>query len=148
MTPPPVDRGVIGSRLRLIRNTLGDLGALADVTADELTTDAIERAAAERFIQVIVDLAIDVNGHVLVAETGAAPGSGRESFILMATAVGAITADLGEELAPSAGMRNLLVHRYGDIDVALVAAAIARTLSGFERYVAEVSRWLESRPAD
>lgn len=42
MTPPPVDRGVIGSRLRLIRNTLGDLGALADVTADELATDAIE----------------------------------------------------------------------------------------------------------
>ena len=58
--------------------------------------------------------------------------------------MGALTADLAQRLAPSAGMRNLLVHRYGDVRLDLLAAGIAGTLDAYPVYIREVSAYLLS----
>ena len=59
-----------------------------------------------------------------------------------------IDADLAERLAPAAGLRNLLVHRYGDIRLDLVAAAIPEVLDGFAIYVEQVANSLPAQPSD
>jgi uncharacterized protein YutE (UPF0331/DUF86 family) len=146
VTPRALDSDIVGRRLRLLRDALDDLAELRGVTAERLTTEPLTRAAAERLIQVAVDLAIDINGHVAVATAGRAPTTGRESFELAAQA-GALDASLADRLAPSAGLRNLLVHRYVDIRVDLVAAAVDEVLDGFDDYVADIARFV-SRAAD
>jgi len=55
---------------------------------------------------------------------------------------GVIDDSLAATLAPSAGMRNLLVNRYADIDVAIVADSIGDVLDHYAEFVAQVSRWL------
>lgn len=94
-----------------------------------------------RLIQVVVDLAVDINGNVVTSVTGAAPHTGHASFLAMA-GVGSIPEDLAERLAPSAGLRSVLVHRYADIRIDLVADAIPTVLDGFGQYVSEVADWL------
>jgi uncharacterized protein YutE (UPF0331/DUF86 family) len=142
MTPAPLDRDQVGSRLRMMREALDQLATLRGATAAELDEDPIKRAAAERLIQVLVDLAIDVNGHVAVARLGKAPDTGRASFAAAAEA-GIVSAELAERLAPSAGLRNVLVHRYTDIRTDLVADAIGTVLDGFAEYVRSVASSLQ-----
>lgn len=144
MTPALPDPAIVGRRLRMLSDTLGELEQLSDVSAEQLTSEAITRAAAERLIQVVVDLAVDVNSHLVVSITGAAPQTGRESF-LEAGRAGIIPEQLAAELAPAAGLRNVLVHRYTEIRVDLVAGAISDVLARFPTYVREVARFLEER---
>ena len=76
-----------------------------------------------------------------------APETGRESFHAVAKA-GVLSADLARRLAPSAGLHNLLVHRYGDIRLDLLAEGIASTLEAYPTYIAEVSAYLLSQESD
>lgn len=144
MTPPAFDADVVAARLRVLADTLADLGRLRGATADRLEDDPILRAATERFIQVIVDMAVDINGHILVSTMRRTPATARGTFLEMAAA-GVLDPELAAALAPSAGMRNLLVHRYADIDVAIVAAAVSEILDGYERYVRDIGTWLVER---
>lgn len=141
MTPPTLDAEVIAARLRLLADTLADLSALRDVDAERLRAEPLTRAAAERLLQVAVDLAVDVNAHISVARLGRAPATGRESFVAAAEA-GALEGPLAERLAPAAGLRNVLVHRYTDIRVDLVAGAVAELLELLPTYIEQVASFL------
>lgn len=141
MTPAGLDRQVVARRLRLLRETLDDLRPLGQLDAEALRGDPIRRAAVERFIQVLVDLAADINAHVVVAHLGAAPVTTAESF-RQAAVVGMLPVALAEQLVLTAGLRNLLVHRYSDIDMTLLAGSAGKVLDAFAAYVGHVARWL------
>lgn len=149
MTPRRLDVGVVHGRLRLMRDLLDDLDGIGEVTVERLERDRLTRHAVERVLSSLVDLAVAVNGHVGAARVGRGPEDYTESFGLAARA-GAIDDDLARELAPSAGLRNVLVHEYVTIDLALVAASVPRARDGYGRYVAQVARFLvqdvERRP--
>jgi uncharacterized protein YutE (UPF0331/DUF86 family) len=132
---------VVQARLRLIADSLDQLERLAGLSAEELSARPIERAAAERLLQVVVDLAVDVNALLVRSLTGAAPTTGRASFESVG-ATGVIDRDLAGRLAPAAGLRNVLVHRYTDIDVKRVAAAATSALGDFREYVRQVARFV------
>lgn len=147
MTPSRPDLHVVAERLRLIAETLSELEALRGVNAEQLTREPLTRAAAERLLQVVVDLAVDVNAHLAVSLLGRAPDTGRASF-LAAGEAGVIDSDLAARLAASAGLRNVLVHRYVDIDLSLVADAIGEVLDGFPEYVRQVASHLQGRSGE
>lgn len=139
-----VDAVVIQERLRLIRDLLADLDAVRDVTADRLERDRIVRHAVERILTQLVDLAVSINSHIAAEQDRRAPATYRESFMAAARA-GAISPELANELAPSAGLRNVLTHEYVAVDLVLVARAVSLAREGFGRYVAEVARFLQRR---
>jgi uncharacterized protein YutE (UPF0331/DUF86 family) len=76
---------------------------------------------------------------------GAAPATGRHSLLDAARAE-AIDTALAERLAPSAGLRNVLVHQYTTIDLALVVEAVGAALEGFAEYVAQVAAFVADLP--
>lgn len=69
----------------------------------------------------------------------------RRSFDAAADA-GAIDDDLVGRLAPSTGLRNVLVHAYVDLDLDRVAAAVPFAIDGYGEYVRQVAGWLRERP--
>ena len=56
-----------------------------------------------------------------------------------------IDRSLADALIPSAGMRNVLVHNYLDIDYQQVATAIPLAIEQYSEYVRQVPRWLRER---
>lgn len=144
MTPPRVDAEIVHRRLRAMEEALGSLAQMRDTSSDDLRTDPIARAAAERFLQVLTDLAVGVNVHLVTAVLGRAPESGASSFD-DAAAAGIIGADLAAALRQSVGLRNVLVHQYIDIDLPIVATSIGLALDGYPRYIAAVASWLTHR---
>jgi uncharacterized protein YutE (UPF0331/DUF86 family) len=57
--------------------------------------------------------------------------------------LGVIPAELAARMAPSASLRNVLVHMYLDVDLSKVADAVAMVRRDYAEYVREVAGWLE-----
>lgn len=139
-----VDGELVAARLTLIRELITDLVTLGQTMAGDLAADRIRRHDTERILTQMVELAVSVNSHIAAAVLGRGPGSYRESFTDLARA-GVITEQFAAQLAPSAGLRNILAHEYVAIDLQLVAAAIPAAISDYTAYVKAVATWLVDR---
>lgn len=141
---PGLRPAVVQRRLVEMRQLLEFLRQRRGVPGEALAEDLTERLAVERALAALVDLATAVNGHVLTA-TGATPPADYYTSFVQAADVGLLDDDLARRLAPSAGLRNRIVHEYEDIDLQIVAGAIDDAVDGFDDYVQAVARWLRDR---
>lgn len=87
---------------------------------------------------------MDINVHLVTELEGTPPPDYRTSFP-PAARVGVIPEDLALKLEPAAGLRNVLVHDYAEIDDGRVHGAIPLALDGFRDFARAVHRWLEKR---
>jgi uncharacterized protein YutE (UPF0331/DUF86 family) len=138
MTPPVLDGAMLQAKLRAMRELLDDLDALPSIDLAALQADRMLRHGVERILTQLVELAVAVNGHLAVAQLGRGAATYRESFALAARA-GALPADLAERLAPSVGLRNVLVHEYAAVDLRLVVAAVDQARTDYRAYVAAIA---------
>lgn len=141
MTPKLPSASVVERRLAHQRELLTAMRQLRPVTATKLADEPITKAALERMIQAVVDLALDINAHLAVSVLSKSPATGRESFDLMVEA-GVLETELADVLKPAVGLRNILVHMYADIDLAILADSTEAFEVGFSRYVRSIARWL------
>lgn len=136
-------------KLQLIAEELGRLSDLRDVSYDALIADPMRLAAVERLLERIVLRAIDVNEHLIGAlatgeEEKSTRLSYRETFLKLAD-YDVVSPVFAERIASSAGLRNILVHEYNDVDHRIVHAAIRTALEDYTRYVEAIQRWLARR---
>jgi uncharacterized protein YutE (UPF0331/DUF86 family) len=141
----PVEADVIRRKLGVIIENLKALGPVRGMGRDEYAGDIYKRKATERLLQELIEAAIDINTHILVQKGGEAPDDYYHSFIMMG-AVAVLSRDLAERLAPSAGLRNRLVHEYDLIDHTLVLDAVRMADTLYPRYVLEIENYLTGNP--
>lgn len=134
-----VDIDRVRARLVAVRELLDHLRSLGAVTPDRLEDDFGLRLQVERVLSQVITLATEVNSHVAARELGRAPSDLRSSFAAMAEA-GWIDHTLAARLRDSTGLRNVLVHEYVEVDLAVVAAAVPATLEGYGEYVRQVAQ--------
>ena len=132
-------------KLQLIAEDLERLARFRDETLASLTSDDIKLAAVERMLERIVMRAIDVNEHFL-SELGSGTGKStrltyRDTFLMLAE-LGAYPSDFAEEIARSAGLRNILVHDYNDVDRAIVYGSVRSCLHGYHAYLEYIEVFL------
>jgi uncharacterized protein YutE (UPF0331/DUF86 family) len=144
MTPRDLNPRVLQVRLSMMRDLLADLALAGEVTGKRLETDRLVRYAIERILTQLVELASSINSHIAAAILGKVADTYQESFRLAAEA-GAIDQQLAEALAPSVGLRNILVHEYVAIDLERVAGAVPLAAEGYAKYLRQVARWLTDR---
>ena len=143
MTPPALDRDVVHAKLRALRELLDDLDAVPVLDRVALEQDRMLRHAVERVLTQVVELAAGINNHLVAARLGKGAPGYRESF-LMAAQAGALPQELAERLAPSAGLRNVLVHEYVDVDLDQVVTAVALARTDYRSYVRAIADALTS----
>jgi uncharacterized protein YutE (UPF0331/DUF86 family) len=127
-----------------MRRLLDELHRLGAIDADRFAREFTTQLIVERIVSQLVDLAAGINTHVLTTETGESPPDIRRSFEAVAN-LGVIDHELAVRLAPSAGLRNVLVHAYVDLDVGLLVAAVPLASKQYGEYVRQVARWVADR---
>lgn len=139
----PIELEIIRRKLSSINENLDLLRPLADMSYDEYVKKVYQRKAVERLLQTIIEAAIDVNTHLLVGSGLSAPEDYYQSFIDIAQKLEVIEPAFAEELAPSAGLRNRLVHEYDKLDDAVVFASMKKILTTYPRYVQAVAQYIQ-----
>lgn len=138
----PVDAATIRRKLGHIAEALAALGPLGQLTLEEYRTRLYERKAAERLLQEAIEAALDINAH-LIAEHGAAVPDDYYGGFLALAKLQVLSDALARSLAPSAGLRNRLVHEYETLDDAKVLAAIETMLTLYPQLVDAIEAYLK-----
>lgn len=132
-------------KLQLIADDLARLMAFKDDTLEALRADDIRLAAVERMIERIVLRAVDVNEHLLaelaLPEERSTRLNYRDTFLMLA-GLGVYPEDFANQIAASAGLRNLLVHDYNDVDHSILHASIATCLRDYRDYIEHVEAFV------
>lgn len=137
-----VDLNKIRQKAADIRDALSNLAPYAGDTVEKFLDDQKGNAAAKYYLIVATEAAIDICNHLAARIASRAPGSYAECFeILKENHI--ISEALAGSLIPMAKFRNLLVHRYGDVDNWLVHKVICRDLQDLESYLSELAVFLK-----
>lgn len=119
-----VDVESISARIGRLGPLLEELERIGAAGQDAYRGDFRSRLAAGHAIQLAVQICIDIGAH-LIAELGLeAPSDYRGVFESLRGA--GLDDDLVSRLGDAAGMRNILVHDYLEVDDDEVWAAIGR----------------------
>ncbi len=110
-----VDPDVVRRRLRQIDRRVAALRAIAAGREGDFVDDDALQAQAERHLQVAVQSAIDIALHILAEDSSETPEDYATAFLLLAR-IGLIDRPLADGLRSAAGLRNVLVHTYLDVD--------------------------------
>jgi len=144
-----VRRELLERKLRLIVDDLQHLVQFKDESLASLKSDEIRLAAVERLLERIVMRAIDVNEHLL-SELWKGEGKStrltyRDTFLMLAD-LDVYSAEFAAKIADSAGLRNILVHDYNDVDRKIVHSSIRSCLQDYQSYVESVTSYLNNLP--
>lgn len=137
-----VNQELIHRKLTKLIQYLDELKAVQDYTLEEYLDNYFIKRTAERLIQLIVEVATDINGHIIVDEGHNPPHNYYQSFIKLGQ-LDLIDEDLAQQLAPSTGLRNRLVHEYEEIDDQIVFESIATALELYKQYIKKIKDLVE-----
>lgn len=139
--PRAVDRDRVDQRLERIEVLCDALADAAGMNTDEFLDDADAVAATERRLQVAIQASIDVAAHVSAASAWPVAEGYAATFRVLGQR-GVLDEPLAERLALAAGLRNLLVHDYLEIDPARLHASLDADLADLRAFVRAVVHWL------
>jgi len=128
------DPALVAKRLAFIETCLHDL---ASAHAEFLAEDLRERRFVEHTLQLAIQAALDVASHIVSDDRLGEPTTNRELFALLARH-GRLPAPLAARLCDMAGFRNVLVHGYAEVDLAVVRDVLAHHLVDLQDFVAAV----------
>lgn len=133
------EEAIIREKLLLLDQYLRELGTVKDISFVAYQKSPMTRRGVERLLQLLVEVASDVNG-LLLSRRGALPPDSYYRSFIAAGESGVIPKPLARALAPSAGLRNRIVHEYGEYKDSLVHPNIARMHRLYGQYLKLVER--------
>jgi len=132
-----IDADLVAKKLAMIETYVRELDELA--RPDALRTDVREERFVEHTLQIAIQAALDVASHIVSDRRLGEPRTNRELFSLLVRG-GVLPEDLAERLGAMAGFRNVLVHGYGDLDLAVVEDVVENRTGDLLEFVQAVRR--------
>jgi len=129
---------IIQKKLDQMKQLLRELNELFNKPRPEFLKDVVVVRAAERDFQLIVDLASDINTHILIERGKETPDTYRQSFIDIERE-GILSTDLAQTLAASARLRNILVHEYDfEEDYERFYESVKQFIPAYQEYIKKI----------
>jgi len=127
---------------------LGDVDRLKKLlrehSYEDLVTDDITSTLAERWLERMVNRAVDINFH-LIRSTGSPPPDDYTTSFLELGKLKILSPKLAHQIAPAAGARNILVHEYDDLDTKKFYSSLKDSVRLFPRYIKAIDEWMEKQ---
>jgi uncharacterized protein YutE (UPF0331/DUF86 family) len=140
----PVDTHFIRRKIKLIQEDLSELDHLAHYSFDEISKDHIKLLAVERLLEKIIMRAIDINQH-LIAELGKGNEQvrGYEDTFYILSQLGIYGEEFAKQIAPSAGLRNRLVHEYNNTKQDIIYKSVNEAIEQYVKYCDSILKFIE-----
>ena len=126
-----VDRDKVEGLFRHLRQYTGQLREIAELDLQEFLDDPRAIGSARYYLQVSIESCLNVANHVIAAERLRVPRDYKDTFTVL-TEANIIPDDLGRTMRELAGLRNLLVHVYWEVDDCMVYEGIRSELGDLD----------------
>jgi uncharacterized protein YutE (UPF0331/DUF86 family) len=139
-----IEPTVVLSRLKFIGDYLRELRRFRSMSLEDYLSSFEQKIIYERIMELIAQAAIDINEHILNRDKNIESVSNKDSFI-KAGQYGIVTPELARDLEKSAGLRNILVHRYLEVNYVELFSCLQIALNKYPLYIQQVTEYLNSR---
>jgi len=139
-----IDIHFIRRKIKLIQEDLSELDSLAHYSFDEISKDHIKYLAVERLLEKIIMRAIDINQH-MIAELGRGDEQvrGYEDTFYILSQLGIYGEEFAKQIAPSAGLRNRLVHEYNNTRQDVIYKSVSEAVAQYVKYCDSILKFIE-----
>jgi len=140
-----IDKRFIIEKVNLISRDLERLKIFSSFDIHQISQDFIKFAALKNILMEIIGRAIDINEHIISEEATPdldIPKTYRETFLLLPS-LKVLPKDFAQEIAKSAGLRNIIVHEYNDLEKAFVYNTIGELIKQYSQYCGYLLKYLD-----
>lgn len=140
MSPGRSDAELVRRHLAALDGALARVRRYSGRSLESLRSEPDTLWAVERGLQLCAQNALDIATH-LAASAGRDAADYSTSIDRLAE-LGILPADFAARFRGIAGFRNVLVHAYLELDLALLHRILNERLDDFAQFAEEVERWL------
>jgi len=140
-----INKKLINRKIELIQTDLNYLSEFKQSSFDEISRDYKKQALVERFLERIINRAIDINQHLITElfEKGqVSPKSYKETFLKLAD-LEIYPVEFANEISKSVGTRNVLNHEYDNVDYSKIYFSISHCLKDYHSYCDYILKFLK-----
>jgi len=135
---------VIVEKLIKLREYIEQLKKIKPDSYEQYISEITVKYAIERIIQLIVDIALDIN-NILLAYNNRPPAPDHYNSFIDVSECGVFDSVFAVSIAPSTGLRNRLVHEYEKINDEIVFNSINKIISMYQKYLSLVFEYIEGK---
>ncbi|RDZ51314.1 DUF86 domain-containing protein [Haloferax sp. Atlit-4N] len=139
-----VDEDIVVDKLRYINEYTNDLKQMRGMSKTEYVEDIIVQRAVERTFMNLIQSCIDLAQHIRASE-GLSPSGTSKSEIESLGNAEILSRDVQDQIEEAVGFRNILAHRYGDVNHDVVYSVLHNDLHWFDQFQQEIAQWLQQR---
>ncbi len=137
-----VDRDKIETFIRHLGQYTSYLRDVAGLELEEFLNNPHAIGSARYYLQVAIETCLNIANHIIASQRLRAPRDYRDTFTVLHEA-SILPDDLTRTMRELAGLRNLLVHLYWDVDDRMVYEGIRAELKDFAAYVECIQSYLD-----
>ncbi len=140
---PSLNKDLVYRRMKDLANYLDEIEPLIANPLEEYQKDYVKRHAVEKLIELIVEIASDINRMIIEGKQG----TSAESYFITFSQLGELKIlpqELSSRLASTTGLRNRLVHHYEDVEHKIVYHSAVRLLKDYRQYFQLIEKYLQA----
>lgn len=111
-----IDSEIIFNRLEKLKECLGKLKPISDLSLKDFQNDTISQDVVERNLQIVIHACLDIGTHIISALSLERSQEYKDVFAIPGRE-GIIPDDFASKNVPMASLRNLLVRGYHKLDM-------------------------------
>ncbi len=136
------DDDIVIDKLRYINEYTNDLKQIRGMSKQQYVDDIIVKRAVERTFMNLIQSCIDLAQHIRASE-GLSPSGTAKNEIESLGIAGILSPKVQEQVEKTVGFRNILAHRYGDVNHDIVYGVLHDDLYWFDQFQQEIAQWYQ-----
>jgi len=137
-----LEREIIEGKFDVIDRNLRFLEEIKTLTPDQFVESYRDTQAAKYSLLEIMEACVDIANYIISVKGFRRAEEYSEMFKVLKEE-GVITKELATKLEDMARFRNLLVHRYGEVDNKRVLEIITHNLKDIEEFEREIEKFIK-----
>jgi len=127
-----------------LQKCIGYLRSKSNVPIEDIENNYELRSAIERNLQLAIEICIDI-GEMIISNIGVDRPENYRDVITILGKNNILPLDFADDFARAAGMRNILVHAYDEIDLNFLKDVLDNQLVDFDVYIQHILDYLEGK---
>ncbi len=138
-----LDREIIDSKLRFLKEYLTDLEEYETISLNDYRQSKKDQRFVERTLQLACESCLDAAAH-LVSRLGFREARDNKDLFVILFENGVISESTSQAMVKMSKFRNIVVHDYARIDPEIVIGILKNDLRDFTAFASEIIRLLDT----